>query len=199
MTLVVIGKNSQSLDPWVGKHSDECSEVILFPNVNSRPLAEIANHLLDHSLDDVVGFCHADVDFGPGALQAFEESARAGKISGIVGRVPGKGNRWCHNVQDIPGPVWSLVPGPVSTLDSCSVFFRRDLGLRFDPIAFDGCHCWVEDFCLQASRNKIPIEVPFAIASHRGDSTFNLEWQSQHQIYRRKLDVKYPQLRFETT
>ena len=45
------------------------------------------------------------------------------------------------------------------------MFFRRDSGLWFDAVNFDGFHMHVEDLCMQAHAKGIPVLVPPASAS----------------------------------
>ena len=206
--LVIVGKDVEGMyRSWEGlPHPPSLSGSAKFHwtamvNERGRPLASIGNSFLDRYYPiQVFGLVHADCSFGPGSLEAFYECAMAGNVCGIAGRDPGKGNRWCCNTEEKTGDVVaSLRPGPVSTLDSCAVFFRRDLGLRFDEVTFDGFHCHVEDLCLQAHAKGIPVVVPEADASHRGDSTFDSEWQRQYRIYRGRLAYKWKGVAFETT
>jgi len=202
MRVFVLGKDTSATAEWSANHPGTENFVSLVENPKRRSLAAIANTLIDSMEglpDRVVGFLHADTYLAPGAFQAFKDCSLNGSVCGIVGRDPGKGNRWSKNLIDVPGLVWSLRPGPVSTLDACSIFFRRDLGLRFDSETFDGLHCWVEDLCLQAQAKGIRVEVPFADADHRGDSTFQPAWQAEYLMYRTRLGQKWAGTAFETT
>jgi hypothetical protein len=158
-------------------------------NSQKTPLATIGNRFLDSAKwAAVIGLCHADTSFGPGAIESFAGTAHAGAIAGIVGIDSDRVYRWSKDN-----------PGQVSTLDSCAVFLRRDLGLRFDETVFDGMHCHVEDLCLQASRAGIPVIVPPAEADHVGARTLIAEWQSDYRLYRDKLSEKWAGVEFETT
>ena len=150
----------------VGKDLAACSQlqvpagsVISFvDNSAGRPLSHIANLALDLCQSDVFGLCHCDVAFGDGALEAFTVAAMSGAVCGIVG-IDLKGMYHC-SYNDGRDDWWAGAltaggPGRVSTLDSMAVFFRKDLGLRFDEKTFDGFHCHVEDLCLQAAARGI--------------------------------------------
>lgn len=204
MTLVVVGKDQTSLDSFLGAHKPgvlrHAGQYIFVSNTAAESLATIGNRYLVDGIQPVLGLCHADCSFGFNSLVFFYKCAMAGNVCGIAGRDMGKGNRWCCNKVDTPGLiVASLRPGPVSTLDSNSVFFRRDLGLRFDEATFDGFHCHVEDLCLKAHAKGIPVVVPAADANHLGESTLDPEWQKQYWIYRERLAMKWKGTTFETT
>ena len=201
LTLVVVGKDLDALREWKDNNLDGC-KVILFANVNRKSMAELGNKFLDECQTCVMGLVHADTSFGSGALASFTRVAMDGKICGIVGRDPGKGNRWSKYLigyDDHASPVSSLGPGKVCTLDCSSMFIRPDLGVRFDQVVFDGMHCYVEDLCLQARIMGIEIVVPSAEASHRGDSTFDRQWQRDYGKYKSRLDWKWAGTEFETT
>jgi hypothetical protein len=88
---------------------------------------------------------------------------------------------------------------PVSTLDSSCIFFRTDLGLRFDAATFDGFHCHGEDICLQAQSRGIPVFVPAANAWHACADTNGPDWGKERDVYYRRLKAKWPGLDFVTT
>ena len=167
-----------------------------YANTERKSLAAIGNEAMGMEWrgllgQAVIGLCHADCSFGPGALESFAVCAAAGNVCGIVGIDLDRNYRWSNGGE--------RGPGPVSTLDSCCVFLRADLGLRFDEVTFDGLHCHVEDLCLQAHARGIPVVVPAASASHVGESTFNPEWQAEYRVYRERLARKWEGTRFETT
>jgi len=201
LSLLVVGKDLESLREWKEPRVALNFVQKLYPNTSGHSMAKIGNDFLRASPMGVFGMCHADCSISAEALITFYDVALQGKVCGIVGRDPGKGNRWCSATKDIPGLVWSLRPGPVSTLDSSSIFFRTDLGLSFDEEVFDGFHCYVEDVCLQAQSQGIQVVVPAANASHRGDSTFDPQWQQDYKKYRSRLQQKWSSsgMKFETT
>lgn len=166
-----------------------CSVII---NSTKQPLAAIGNTAIRCSQAEVIGLCHADTSFEPGALSTFTETARAGQVTGIVGIDMDRHYHWSKD---------TLATVEVSTLDSCSVFFRRDCGLRFDQATFRGFHCHVEDFCLQAHKAGIPVVVPQALASHIGGRTLLPAWQAEYREYWQALARKWhPEgIRFQTT
>ena len=170
----------------------DAAETILVINYDGVPLSRIANYVRDRVRGLIFGMVHADVVFGPGALNVFVREAFAGHVCGVVGMNP-----------DLPYPesyVWSNKnPGPVSTLDSASVFFRRDLDLRFDEETFDSFHLHVEDFCIQAAQRDIPVVVPAADAYHDSCEVNGQPWLVQYGIYRQRLSEKWPGVRFGVT
>ena len=88
---------------------------------------------------------------------------------------------------------------PVSCLDGCSVFFHRDLGLRFDEATFDGFHCHVEDLCLQAHARGIPVVVPSLKADHVGRNKDMVTWMADYRKYKERLTEKWKGIVFATT
>jgi len=191
LTLVVVGKNQADLDKFDRSHLEAVGELVLFDNASKLPLSAIGNRYLNHGSAGVVGLCHADCLFHAGALDAFNAEAEKGTVCGIVGRNDG-GYCWCYQN-----------PGPVSTLDSCSVFLRADLGLRFDTELFVGFHCHVEDLCLQAKQKGILAMVPPANARHLGvvwqQKVEGLGWYTDYIRYRECLAKKWSSISFVTT
>ena len=213
LTLVVVAADQERAKVFDWTHVN-AAEAVLVINYENMPLSVIGNTYL---LGDrtplgsrpIFGLCHADVPFGPGALDALAACAGEGNVCGVVGmnpdlkedspgRNPGatkETQRW--------GEVWSNQnPGPVSTLDSAAVFFRRDSGLRFDSVNFDGMHLHVEDLCLQAQAKGIPVVVPAADATHLSNPALN-DWNDWwHEDYRRyfvRFREKWKGVRFGTT
>lgn len=154
--------------------------VTVIVNEDKRSLAAIGNEWLDKTDCEVFGLCHTDVTFGPGALDIFYAYAAAGEVCGIVGVDADRNYRWAR-----------AGTAPVSTLDACAVFFRKDFGLRFDAETFDGFHCHVEDLCLAARDRGIQVVVPAADADHRGASTSSRGWQADCTKYRNLLRAKW--------
>jgi hypothetical protein len=144
-------------------------------------MAAIGNHYLEDCWD-VFGMVHADTTFHPSALESFWRTARLGAVCGMVGIDTKKRYHWSKDIRSIQ---------PVETLDCCSVFFRKDSGLRFDAKTFDGFHCYVEDLCMQAHAKKIPVVVPPAQAAHAEDSTNDSVWRGDYFRYKDKLLAKW--------
>lgn len=202
LALLVIGKSDEEIQ-WFKTQSPhvEAEARVVFvsnPKMKYGGTAAIANPFLDIATEDVSGVVHADTTFAPGALQIFARAAiERNCVTGIVGRTaPNPDDRfsgyvWCH-----------VGGGDVSTLDSCSIFFPRSHGFRFDGETFDSFHCVVEDICLQARLRKIPSFVPSAQAGHvgagGGDNTKAETWSDQFWQYRAKLVAKYPGVEFHT-
>lgn len=193
MLLVVVGKDEASLQQFDCSYPN--ATVVLVANHKRLSLASIGNQYLDGMKTGVFGLCHADCVFYAGALEAFRKEAERGTICGIVGRntLPGYQNSWCNKN-----------PGVVSTLDSCSIFFRAGFKLRFDAVAFDGMHCHVQDLCLQGRKLRIPSVVPAANAYHFGVSwkdkpVIGERWIKDYQRYYNKLVKKWAGVPFLTT
>jgi len=195
LTLVVVAADHASLKGFDCSFLEPTHKTVLIANTAKWSLAEIGNWYLNRETG-VVGLCHADCTFNDGALAAFLMEAEQGKVCGIVGRSETQeykvGYRWCFQT-----------PGDVSTLDSCSIFLRTDIGLRFDEKTFDGYHCHVEDVCLQAQARKIPVVVPAADARHVGVNWLQRYeghvWLADYQRYRELLVKKWPDFSFATT
>jgi hypothetical protein len=191
LTLVVVAATDADLAKFQSAETDGI-DLRLMVNHYGESLAGIANRELDASRRAVFGLCHADTVFLAGSLAAFTDAAMAGAVCGLVGATL-DGSYHCCYAAGVDGP------GPVSTLDAMGVFFRRDLGLRFDAETFDGFHCHVEDLCLQAAAVGIPITVPAADAHHRNHNHARAEWQAQYQVYRQRLLAKWEGTEFRTT
>ena len=217
MTLVVVAKNWTDLANFRLTHvAGECVDFQLVVNYNSWSLASIANHELDASKCAVFGLCHADMDFQAGSLEAFYDCAMQGAVCGACGRTklyldsdvgPGDSSYvwskdWgCPTARQLAAgyPANPSGPCPVSTLDSSCIFFRRDLGLRFDEKTFDGFHCHGEDICLQAQSRGIPVLVPAANAWHACPDVNGPDWGKQRDVYYKRLKQKWAGLEFVTT
>lgn len=190
LTLVVVGKDWREIREFDMTHVGP-GTLVLVANQESRSLAAIGNYYADRVQTPVLGLVHADCLFGPGALASFTQTAMEGSVCGIAGVSMGCKYRWSFESS----------PGAVSTLDSCSVFFRPDSGLRFDEKTFDSYHCHVADLCLAAHARGIPVVVPSADASHRGTAWRNNRdhWMPQYHIYRARLGAKWKGTDFVTT
>lgn len=198
LTLVAVGKDLAACSQL---QAPAGSVISFVDNSAGRPLSHIANLALDLCQSDVFGLCHCDVAFGDGALEAFTVAAMSGAVCGIVG-IDLKGVYHC-SYNDGRDDWWAGAltaggPGRVSTLDSMAVFFRKDLGLRFDEKTFDGFHCHVEDLCLQAAARGIPVIVPAADARHLNHEQ-SREWLDDYRRYRAKLAEKWQGTEFRTT
>jgi hypothetical protein len=199
LTIAVVSKDVEQSCAFSTLHTRMAMVVARVVNAHGESLAAIGNRFLDAAATPVFGLLHADVYLGAGALETFTAMAANGFVTGIVGIDLDRHYRWCHNTElqvQSDGAIED-VPGPVSTLDSCSVFFRRDSGLRFDEQTFDGFHCHVEDLCLEAHARGIPVVVPPAEATHSGLSTFDSSWQAQNRIYRQRLKRKWSGVPFQ--
>ena len=195
--LVVVGKDTAAVNAFVMPAlSSFDTHVYIISNNTGTPLSKISNECLEFDNfrpSAVFGLCHADVVFGPDALEDFTAEAMRGAVCGIVGVDLAGCYRCCYSPET---PFCG--PGPVSTLDGMAVFFRRDLGLRFDEQTFDGFHCHVEDLCLQAHKRGIPVTVPAADAHHRNHGQ-SQAWLVDYRKYRRRLAEKWKGTEFRTT
>lgn len=194
LTLVVVGKDQTSCAAFRVASVTDGATLELVDNRNNLPLSVIGNLYLNKA-HGVVGVVHADTIFHDGALESFCADAKSGKVCGIVGRDYGGLYRWCFVEED--GPITGK-PGRVCTLDSCSVFLRTDLGLRFDEKTFDSFHCHVEDICMQANERKIPVVVSRANATHASQIP-SPAWTAHYQPYRAKLQAKWAGRQLWTT
>lgn len=191
LTLVVVAKDVESMREFGLAHID-AAETILFINAEGKSLSAIGNEYLDKSRRAVFALVHYDVVFNAGSLEIFYCEAMQGKVCGVVGSNPD------YSYPD--NYIWANKnPGPVSTLDSASCFFRRDLGLRFDEQTFDGLHLQTEDLCLQAGKRGIPVTVPGADAYHNACNRNGVPWHQQYEKYLARFSVKWNGVRFSVT
>ena len=197
VAILVIGKSDEEIEGFkaASPHVEQEARMVYVSNPGRRygATAVIANPFLDAATEDVVAIVHADTTFEPGAVGVFAAAAiDNNSLTGIVGRnkpmpgAPTMGYTWCAGGG-----------GYVSTLDSCSAFFRRTLGLRFDGSTFDDFHCVIEDLCLQARAMGVRALVPHAKASHVGTAT-EPTWNDRFWRYRQKLLDKYPREEIHT-
>lgn len=193
MTLVVMGRDFADAASFDLSYVD-ADELIFVATFDARfgGQGALGNHYLTSALGDVVGIVHADVFLGIGACAALVRVASAGAVVGVVGKtLDGK----VPHADEIEEPM------AVSTLDSCSVFFPRDIGVRFDAETFDSFHCCVEDFCLQAARSGRTILVPPANARHLArnvDRSDRQAWLDGHTRYWHLLRKKWVGTPFNT-
>jgi hypothetical protein len=182
LRLVIVARKGESRNPAdVLFKIPSFVNVIWHENAELYSMAAIGNHYLQ-DCPDVFGIVHADTTFHHYAIDTFWRVARLGYVTGMVGIDRHKGYIWSKAIPSITF---------VETLDCCSVFFRADMGLRFDDKTFDGFHCYVEDLCMQAHARKIPVVVPPAEASHHEDSTNDSVWRGEYFRYKDKLLAKW--------
>lgn len=199
LSLLVIASDEQNARRFDFSHV-AAAETHLIINYAQEPLAKIANRFLLDCNARVFGLCHADVYFGPGALDTIcqtciEENA----VCGIVG--------FSMEAVDRKAPKGGYVfgqenPGPVETLDSASCFFPvLDNALGFDDQTFDGFHCHVEDLCLSALSKGMKVLVPGCDVKHLSSDRNDWmdSWHEDFRRYKAKLESKWAGVRFGTT
>jgi hypothetical protein len=202
LSLLVMARNSAGIKEFLDLNAgslDQIDELRLVITTDARFGGQslLSNRFKASALGQVCGIVHADTTFPVGSLPVFMKTALEGKVVGIVGAregppdmTPQEKNVWSNSVSQ---------ETPVSTIDCCSIFFRRDIPLSFDEMRFPSWHCVNEDFCLQAHAAGIPVVIPSANASHAGQSTFQPAWQSEYWAYRQFLAGKWPNAVFNTT
>jgi hypothetical protein len=188
LQLVVVAKDAADMRAFNRAHVPDWVDLVEVVNTERQSLSSIGNYYLRVGRAPVFGIVHADCHFGPDALKVFYEEAMEGRVCGIVGLCLNLVYHWCRDL-----------PGRVSTLDSCSVFFRRDLQLKFDEQTFDSFHLHVEDVCLQAEARNISVTVPYAEASHKGATQNGAAWLEEYHRYRSKFGEKWADRKFATT
>lgn len=198
LALCVVAKNRQELNDWLIVHADnlwQADELFLVDNERGRfgGYGHVAERALAASRSFVFGLSHADTAYRGTALLTFRDTAAAGNVAGMVGRPLNGQYVWCGS-GGIHGP---------SCLDGCSIFFRRDSGLAFDTVNFDGFHCVGEDIALSARSKGIPLVIPHADADHASTSNFvpgqppgNKAWLTDYEKYCDRLKKKYPNLQY---
>ena len=199
--LLVIAKDAAALSAFDLTHCGGAT-LVTQTNLRRRSLAAIANEVIGSGTGiEVFGLSHADVVYGPGAVQALMAEAARGRVAGIVGRDNAAAYRCCSRPEQYDRGAGQVFAGPgvVSTLDGMACFFRPDSGLRFDSVVFDGLHCHVEDLCLQAAAWGIPSVVPLADAYHLDHPPPRPGWMDEWFAYRQRLKLKWQRVEFQTT
>lgn len=198
LSLLVTAKDHRGLREFAASNMAILCEAdeLVFMVTGGRGQANIANQFAARAFYDVVGLVHSDCLFGEKDLVTLSEAARKKKVSGVVGAKLLEGN------EDWPAKfIWGNAISEetkVSTLDGCSVFFRKDIPIHFDE-TFTSFHLVVEDFCISAQRLGIPVVVPVTNAKHVGQSTHKPEWQREYARWKEVLTRKWARVRFETT
>jgi len=159
-------------------------------NAVSRNLAHLYNVLTRLDGPPRRMYVHADVTFPAdftrrltAALDELDRRAVPWGAVGTVGRSWSGEYVWGHELHE---------PLEVCTLDACCVVVDTRHELEFDERTFDGLHCHVEDYCLQAHATGRGVYVVPARLDHIG-TTFAREgsrW-GHYPKYRRRLARKW--------
>jgi hypothetical protein len=192
VAVLVLGKSDQEIADFETRspcvHDEARIVLVANPNKIRGGYATIANPFIGAATEEIVGVVHADTTFAPGTITTLAAVAAEGRVVGMVGAGPNGGEVWGKHGG-----------GPVSTVDSCSVFFQRATGLRFDGATFDDFHCCVEDLCLQAIARGMSCYVPPVQADHIGYIDRPSNWIPNYRHYRNLLSQKWVGRRFFTT
>jgi hypothetical protein len=192
LAVLVLGKSDHEIVGFQKRspHAESEARIVLISNPGKRHggYAAIANPFIDAASEDVVGVIHADTTFAPGALTTLAAVAMEGRVVGLVGAGPSGGEVWGKHGG-----------GPASTIDSCSAFFPRKMGLHFDGATFDDFHCLVEDLSLQACAAGYSCYVPPVQAEHIGYIDRPADWIPNYRRYRQLLAQKWAGRTFFTT
>jgi hypothetical protein len=202
LSLLVMAKDAAGIAEFLkanGPSLGEVDELRLAITTNARfgGQAHLSNVLKRSALGRVCGVVHADTVFQPGAFRILTMTAMEEKVCGLVGASEGPEDRPVEQ-KIVWGKNLSLET-LVSTVDGCSIFFRTDIPVEFDEQRFGSWHCVNEDFCLSAAKVGLQIVIPPVRAAHRGESTFQPEWQAKYRECRRILDEKWVGTIFQTT
>lgn len=201
LALCVVAKDAAELKHWLSLHDlSVIDELVAVNNQGGRygGYGHVCQRALDGTHSFVFGICHADTVFYGDALAVFRDVAAVGNVTGMVGRTMDGAYHWSKG-----GGIHSP-----SCLDGCSIFFRRDSGLKFDYQRFDGFHCVGEDVALAARVRGIPLVIPHANAEHTSSSNFppgadhsvgQPAWLNDYYRYVNLLRAKYPQLQFHVS
>lgn len=159
-------------------------------NVVTTNLAHLYNILKRLDGPPVRLYLHPDVVFEPdfvrrirSAVDGLEQSERRWGAIGTVGRSWEGEYVWGHEITE---------PVEVCTLDACCMAIDTRHGILFDERTFDGFHCHVEDYCLQAHAAGLGVYVVPAELRHIGATyaTEGARWGS-YPKYRRRLKRKW--------
>jgi hypothetical protein len=182
----------------------ECETLIEWNSDNHYRLAKFYNHVLDAAKHDRILLCHPDIEFSPDTLlrmsRLFDDRPECGAV-GLVGTTLARRFIWSGSQRQ---------PKSVSTLDSCAIMVDRRQNLRFDEQTFDGFHCVVEDYCLQAqcTGRSVCVAAPIPFAHWNGSCLDHVQpnkvvvsrtWNADFHGYFAKLERKWPQMWFCTT
>lgn len=159
-------------------------------NALSTNLAYLYNILLRLEGPPTRLLVHPDVTFEPdltarlhAGLDALERHSLAWGAVGTVGRSWDGEYVWGKDVEE---------PVAVCTLDACCIVVDTRHELEFDERTFDGFHCHVEDYCLQAHASGRGVFVVPAHVEHRS-VTYTREgsrWGA-YPKYRKRLSRKW--------
>jgi hypothetical protein len=203
LTVACLSFNPQAFDEHLRRtlaHQDvECEFLLEDNRDNHTALARYYNQVIDSAQNDLILFCHPDVEFSPWGLSAmiktFNEVGDCGAL-GLVGmslqRLGIFGDR-------------RRLPREVSTLDACLLMIDRRQGFRFDEEIFNSFHCVVEDYCLQVQGQGLKTYVaPGVTVGHFSSTTLENRrrtegWINECFHYISRLESKWPGVPFCTT
>lgn len=159
-------------------------------NVASGNLAHLYNVLARLDGPPLRAFVHGDVTFPSDFARRVRDGidllggrgARWG-AAGLVGRSWEGEYVWGHELEE---------PVGVCTLDACCLVLDTRHPLSFDERTFDGLHCHVEDYCLQAHADGRGVFVLPGELHHVGTTYAEQgsRW-GDYSKYRKRLDRKW--------
>ena len=202
LSLLVMARDAAGIKEFLSANPGSLGQIdelrlVITTDARFGGQASLSNRFKASALGQVCGIVHADTTFPGDSLSAFMKTALEGKVAGIVGAREGppdmtseEKNVWGNSIAQ---------ETLVSTIDCCSIFFRKDIPLSFDEMHFPTWHCVNEDFCLQAHEVGIPVVIPPTPSTHVGQSTFQPAWQTEYWAYRQFLAGKWPHAKFSTT
>lgn len=117
---------------------------VVFGN-NKQSAASNYNLILKNSQNRYVIFSHQDMSFSGDLLEKIEKTIRAYPNFGVLGHVglDKKGNYCWNNMQK---------SYEVETLDCCFIVVDRETSVLFDEKTFDDYHLYVEDYCMEVTK-----------------------------------------------
>lgn len=104
------------------------------------------NNMLSRCTTPYLILLHQDVTMPSDLLSCIDKTIKQVPDFGALGLVgvDKKKKYFCSSINHIY---------EVDTLDCCFIMVRKDLGVRFDDVTFDGLHQYVEDYCGQLTRS----------------------------------------------
>jgi glycosyltransferase involved in cell wall biosynthesis len=188
-------------------------QVIEKVNNGEKGLAKVYNEILNEAENDIVIFCHDDIEFdtnnwGEKLLKLFKRNPEYG-ILGIAGTTDMIDGRWWTMKESMTGIVshkhegkkWTNTYSPdqgnkikeVVVLDG--LFFCVDktkIKNNFDE-SFDGFHFYDIPFCFENYLNGVKLGVTTQIrVTHMSVGQTNQQWEDNKVIFEQKYSDKLP-------
>lgn len=217
--MITIGYSTRNHNPQLIEYiKKSCGgnkhyEVIEKVNNGEKGLAQVYNEILNESKNNIVVFCHDDIEFdtknwGEKLLKLFSKNPEFGVI-GIAGTTDLIDGRWWSMKQSMTGIVSHKHEGKkwtntysqdqgnklkeVVVLDG--LFFAVDktkIKNTFDE-TFEGFHFYEIPFCFENHINGVKLAVTTSIrVTHKSIGMTNDQWEKNKKQFEEKYESKLP-------